>query len=151
MLRSTGTELGRSAISRRRSETSERLRYNLIARLVADEGYMGQASPPLLAADPLRRASAASLPHCAAHNCALGISLVQTYRSLVQVDAEWLLQRWHPAGREIKPLPDCESLPVRGGGWPPKSVFVGRIPALKSGPDSGPQIGAGFRPPILNQ
>ena len=70
---------------------SERPRSDLIACLVADEGYMGQESPPLLAADPLRRAIAASLPRFAAHDCALGISLVHTYRILVQVDAEWLL------------------------------------------------------------
>ena len=71
---------------------SERLRYDLIARLVADEGYMGQASPPLLSADPLRRSSAASLPPLlAAHDCALGISLAHTYRILAKVDAEWLL------------------------------------------------------------
>ena len=56
-----------------------------------------------------------------------------------------------PAEGEVELLPCCEGLPVKGSGWPPKSVFIGRIPDLKSGPDSGPQIEAGFRPPILNQ
>ena len=72
-------------------DISERPRSDLIARLVADEGYMGQASPPLLAADPLRKAIAASLPRFAAHECALGISLVHTYRILAQVGAECFL------------------------------------------------------------
>ena len=93
ILKSTGAELDRPTISRRRSEIYRKdpdMTY-LIARLIAGEGYMGQAFPALFAAEPLYRFTAASLPLLAAHDCALGASLAHTYRILVQVDAKWLL------------------------------------------------------------